>query len=60
MRSNKQLAAYQRKKLIRMQRELIEMASEWEDRDNYIVSLLDEAKHALAETHKNIQVENEY
>lgn len=60
MKTNKQLAAGQRRKLERIGRELVAMAAEWEDRDNYLVGILDEARYQLAETQKNILVDNEY
>jgi|APLak6261659701_1056019.scaffolds.fasta_scaffold96700_2 hypothetical protein len=59
MQSNKQLAAGQRRKLERIKSELIEMAAQWEDRDNYLVSALNAAADDLDKTKNAIEVDNE-
>lgn len=59
MQSNKQLAAGQRRKLERIKSELIQMAAQWEDRDNYLVSVLNEAADDLDKTKNAIEVDND-
>lgn len=59
MQTNKQLAACQRRKLERIKSELLEMAEQWDDRDNYLVSVLNEAADDLDKTKNAIEAENE-
>lgn len=59
MQTNKQMAAAQRRKLARIQRELLAMGDEWEDVDNYLISLLHEAADTIAKLEKSLQVDNE-
>lgn len=60
MQSNKQLAAGQRRKLERIKGEILAMADDWEDRDNYLVSVLHDAANKLDKTKKSIEADNEY
>ena len=39
--TNKQQAGSQRVKLARIKREIVAMSADWEDRDNFIASVLD-------------------
>jgi hypothetical protein len=40
--------------------EILAMGDEWEDRDNYLVSVLHDAAHELSKTIKAIEADNEY
>ena len=60
MQSNKQLAAGQKRKLQRIQREIYAMSVEWEDRDNYCLDNLTEAADNIEKLYHILQVDNEY
>lgn len=60
MQSNKQLAACQRRKLERIKSELVEMAAQWEDRDNYLVNVLNYAAEDIEKSKAAIEADNEY
>ena len=48
--TNKQQAASQRIKLKRIKKELEEMSSDWDDRDQYLLNVLEELAHKVDQT----------
>lgn len=60
MQTNKQLAAGQRRRIKRIENELLKMGDEWEDLDNYLLSILHEAADQMNKLTPQIQADNEY
>lgn len=56
--TNKQQAASQRIRLKRIKKELEEMSGDWEDRDQYLVNVLEELAKKIDETLDALATEN--
>lgn len=52
--TKKQIAAGQRRSLVAMRGKLLEMASAWEDVDEYHVSIMTEAAEKLLDVHTEL------